>query len=54
MIIPLQVAPLEEWPPRGDLGPLLAGKVYINLSSEERFVECQEQLIAAIMQSMTS
>lgn len=52
LIIPLHVAELEEWPPRGDLGPLLAGKVYINLSSEEKFEQLQEQLVAAIKQSL--
>ena len=52
IIIPLHVAQLEEWPPRGDLGPLLAGKVYINVSSEEKFEEVQDQLVSAIKQSL--
>jgi len=54
LVIPLQIASLDIWPPRGDLGPLLAGKVFINLSSEDKFEELQSQLVSAIKQSLAN
>jgi len=52
LIIPILVAACEPWPPKGEMGPLLAGKIYINLSNEENFNKNIEQLIAAITQSL--
>jgi len=53
LIIPAIVAPCEPWPPKGQMGPLLAGKLYVDLSTEEKFEKIFEQLITAVSQSLT-
>jgi len=52
LIIPVLIATCDPWPPKGEMGPLLAGTIYIDLSSEEKFRKNIEQLIAAINQSL--
>jgi len=52
LVIPILVATCEPWPPKGEMGPLLAGKIYIDLSSEDNFNKNIEPLIAAISQSL--
>jgi len=52
LIIPILVATCDPWPPKGEMGPLLAGKIYIDLSNEENFNKNIEQLIAAINQTL--
>jgi len=52
LIIPVIAATCDPWPPKGEMGPLLAGKIYIDLSTEEKFEKNIEQLIAAINHSL--
>jgi len=52
LIIPVLVAPCDPWPPKGQMGPLLAGKLYVDLSTDEKFEKTVEQLITAIVQSL--
>jgi len=52
LIIPTLIGKCDPWPPKGEMGPLLAGKIYIDLSTEENFNKNIEQLIAAITQSL--
>mmetsp|Transcript_46768 Transcript_46768/g.101575 ORF Transcript_46768/g.101575 Transcript_46768/m.101575 type:complete len:99 (+) Transcript_46768:644-940(+) len=35
LIVPVLVSDLEVWPPRGALGPLLTGKLYVTLVGRE-------------------
>jgi len=51
-IIPVLVATCEPWPPKGQMGPLLAGKIYIDLSTDEKFENTIEGLITTISQSL--
>jgi len=51
-VIPVLVGPCDPWPPKGQVGPLLAGKLYVDLSTEEKFDKTVEQLIIAIEQSI--
>jgi len=50
IIIPLIVGHNTVWPPYGDLGPLLAGKLYIDVASEEKYNKEIEQVVSAIKQ----
>jgi len=50
VILPVWVAPVDPWPPYGDMGPLLAGKLYIDLSTEENKLKNQDQLRNAVVQ----
>jgi len=52
LIIPILVATCDPWPPKGEMGPLLAGKIYIDLSNEENFTKNIEQLTSALTQSL--
>jgi len=52
LIIPVLVAPCDPWPPKGQTGPLLAGKLYVDLSTDEKFEKTVEQLITTIIQSL--
>jgi len=52
LIIPILVGPTEPWPPNGEMGPLLTGKIYINLFMDEKFGKSIDQLITAIIQSL--
>jgi len=52
LIIPILVGICDPWPPKGEMGPLLAGKIYIDLSTEEHFNKNIDQLIVALTQSL--
>jgi len=52
LIVPVWIAPIDPWPPRGEMGPLLAGKLYIDLSTEEKLKSVNEQLVSALKQSI--
>jgi len=53
VILPVWVAPVDPWPPYGDMGPLLAGKLYVDLSTEENKLKNQDQLRNAVIQLCT-
>jgi len=50
IIIPIIVGQCDPWPPKGQMGPLLTGKLYVDLSTDEKFEKTVDQLIAAINQ----
>jgi len=52
LIIPVLVATCDPWPPKGQMGPLLAGKIFLDLSTDEKFEKTVEQLTVAISQSL--
>ena len=51
-ILPILIASCEMWPPRGDTAVVLAGKLYVDLSSEEKFHDSASSLIGAIKKSL--
>jgi len=52
LVIPVLIAMCDPWPPKGPMAPLLTGKLYVDLSSNEKFEKIIEQLITAINQSL--
>jgi len=52
LIIPVLVAVCDPWPPKGAMGPLLAGKLYVDLSTQEKFEKTIDTLVTAINQSL--
>jgi len=52
LVIPVLVGACNPWPPEGQMGPLLAGKIYIDLSSDEKFEKTIEQLVTVVSQSL--
>jgi len=52
LIIPVMIAPCDPWPPKGQTGPLLAGKIYIDLSTDEKFEKTIEQLTITLNQTL--
>jgi len=56
--VPVIVEDLEAWPPRGNLGPLLAGKLYIRIY-EEDIIErdksaVMQQLVQSVLQMLST
>jgi len=52
LLLPVWIANCDPYPPRGDMGPLLAGRIYINISNEELLKQNISQLITALKQSI--
>jgi len=52
LILPILVANCDPYPLKGDIGALLAGKIYLDLSTEENFSKNIEQLIITVNQSL--
>jgi len=52
IILPVWVAGCDLWPPRGAMGPLLTGKLYIDLCSKDKFSQCAVNLVTAIKQGL--
>jgi len=52
LIIPVIISTCSVFPPRGDMGPLLAGKLYIDLRDENLLATNSSQLLSAIAQSI--
>jgi len=51
LIIPVLISNCDPWPPKG-VGPLLTGKIYIDLSTDEKFEKNILQLVTTINQSL--
>jgi len=54
ILIPVLIDVCNPFPPRGDMGPLLAGLIYIDLHDENLFSINLEQLISALKQTLPS
>jgi len=52
LIIPVIISQCNPYPPRGDMGPLLAGKLYIDMRDSQLLVNNSDQLIRAVTQSL--
>jgi len=52
LILPVLVANCDPYPLKGDIGTLLAGKIYMDLSTEENFSKNIEQFIITVNQSL--
>jgi len=52
LIIPTWVGEIDVWPPTGQMAPLLAGKLYIDISTEEKLDETLQNLIVTLKQSV--
>jgi len=53
IVLPVWLENLDIWPPRGSMGPLLSGKLYINLSNQEYFSNNISNLVTVVKQSLT-
>ena len=51
-ILPILIANCEVWPPRGDTAVVLAGKLYVDLSTEDKFQDSSKSLITAIKKTL--
>jgi len=54
ILIPVLVDVCNPFPPRGDMGPLLAGLIYIDLHEDNLFAINLEQLVSALKQTLPS
>jgi hypothetical protein len=52
LIIPVIISHCDPWPPIGTMGPLLTGKIFVDLSTNEKFDSTIDQLLIAINQSL--
>jgi len=52
LVIPLIVGQLQMWPPYGNMGPLLAGKLYIDIRTPELFSQNEPHLLSAVKTSL--
>jgi len=52
LVIPVLVGICNPWPPVGQMGPLLAGKIYVDISNDEKFEKTIDHLVAALAQSL--
>jgi len=52
IIVPIWIANCEVWPPRGDTAVVLAGKLYVDLASEEKFQDSVKALIMAVKKGL--
>jgi len=54
LIIPLIVSTCSTYPPRGSMGPILAGKLYIDISDEEKLLQSCDHLLTTLQQRLRS
>eukprot|EP00051_Salpingoeca_urceolata_P034950 m.27443 g.27443 ORF g.27443 m.27443 type:complete len:389 (+) comp8538_c0_seq1:3126-4292(+) len=52
LIMPVLVDELTVWPPRGSVGPLLAGRLYVNCADQATFQKNKQQFLTAVRRSM--
>jgi len=52
LIIPTLVALTSIWPPKGQMAPLLTGKLYMDISTDEKFIKTVDQLVITINQTL--
>jgi len=52
LIVPVLVGGTDIWPPTGEMGPLLAGKLYVDMSTEIKFENTKNQLVTALQQGL--
>lgn len=50
VIVPALVEDMDQYPPHGDMAPLLAGKVYVNVADNP---ERLDQLVEAVVQCVS-
>jgi len=52
ILLPVWVSNCDPYPPRGDMGPLLAGRIYINVSNDDLLQQNSPQLVTALKQAI--
>eukprot|EP01099_Mayorella_cantabrigiensis_P004585 TRINITY_DN3469_c0_g1_i1.p2 TRINITY_DN3469_c0_g1~~TRINITY_DN3469_c0_g1_i1.p2 ORF type:complete len:113 (-),score=33.51 TRINITY_DN3469_c0_g1_i1:250-567(-) len=52
IILPVRIGACNPYPPRGDMGPILAGKLYVDLSNDSLFEANFSRLVSALNQSL--